>query len=280
MEISGVKCFIGVMALTLLLFLLRSRPAPRDHYPNENVHTEENNSKEDVEYNPPFILDYNTATIPVIKTNYRGPGDWMEHHLNFNNLTQKGGIHLLFFGDSITYYWKNEGKRIWEIFYSKKKAENYGIGGDKTQNLLWRLQNGNLDFRPNDQPQVAVVLIGTNNAKSNSPHETAEGIIAIIKELRLRIPKCQVILLGIFPREDLRTGIGLNEKNLKTNSLIQKDIVITKDPMIHFMDINQNFLNEDGAIKIGVMHDKLHLTEDGYSIWATAMEPLITTLLE
>ena len=122
-------------------------------------------------------------------------GSWMEMHKSFLVHAKKGHIDLLFLGDSITQGW-NENS-VWQRFYGPRHAANFGIGGDRTQHVLWRIQNGELD---GIEPKVTVLMIGTNNLHDDTPDEIAQGIKTIVAELRKRLPKTKVLLLGVFPR--------------------------------------------------------------------------------
>ena len=115
-------------------------------------------------------------------------------HEQFLDQARKGNIDLLFLGDSITQGWHNN--EVWKRFYGPRHAANFGIGGDRTQHVLWRIENGEID---GIHPRVAVLMIGTNNAGSNSADEIAAGVTAIVQELRKRLPETKVLLLGVFP---------------------------------------------------------------------------------
>ena len=182
---------------------------------------------------------------------------------------------LLFIGDSITQGWEGAGaKEIWEKYYGNRKAVNLGIGGDRTQHVLYRLQNGNLD---GIKPKVAVVMIGTNNSngEDNTPGQIADGIRAIVKELRARQPQMKVLLLGIFPRsENFSPQRG---KLTQINQLIHK---LDDGKNVHYLDIGHRFMEEDGTLAAEVMYDYLHFTPKGYQIWAEAIEPKLAELLK
>ena len=158
----------------------------------------------------------------------------------FNQRVARGNVDLLLIGDSITHGWEGRGKKVWAKFYGKRNAVNLGIGGDRTQHVIWRLDNGNVK---NISPKAAVIMIGTNNSGSNSPQEIADGLAAITKQLREKLPKTKVLLLGVFPRgankDDARRKV-----NEKANAIFKK-LADGKD--VHYLDIGDKFLKPDGT---------------------------------
>ncbi len=181
---------------------------------------------------------------------------------------------LLFIGDSITQGWEGNGaKEVWQKYYGHRKAVNIGIGGDRTQHVLYRLQNGNLE---GVKPKAAVVMIGTNNSngEDNSPQQIAEGVKTIVKELRTREPQMKILLLGIFPRgENMNPQRG---KIAQVNQVIQK---LDDGQHVFYLDIGHKFLEDDGTLSATIMPDYLHLTPKGYEIWAAAIEEKLASLL-
>src|SRR5947207_538308 len=123
--------------------------------------------------------------------------NWTKRHEGFVEIAKKGGVDFLLLGDSITDGWRGKGKGVYAEHFEPLKAANFGIGGDRTQHVLWRLQNGELD---GIKPKLAVLMIGTNNLGGNSDEEIVDGIKAIIKELHGKSPSTKLLLLGIFPR--------------------------------------------------------------------------------
>jgi lysophospholipase L1-like esterase len=181
---------------------------------------------------------------------------------------------LLFIGDSITQGWEGGGaKEVWAKHYAKRKAVNLGIGGDRTQHVLWRLINAPLD---GVKPKAAVVMIGTNNSNSedNTPGQIVEGIAAIVAKLRERLPNTKILLLGIFPRSENFTA--QRGKLTQINQVIAK---LDDGKNVHFLDIGHRFLNNDGVLPAEIMPDYLHLSTKGYEIWADAIEPKLAELL-
>ena len=173
-----------------------------------------------------------------------------------------GNIDVAVVGDSITARWR--GGELWAKHWGSYRAVNMGIGGDRTQNVLWRLQNGGLDGY---KAKLFVVMIGTNNLfdKTTEPPDVAAGIKAILELIQSKQPQAKVLLLGIFPR-GAKPNPG-REKIAATNELISK----YKGGAVHYMDISAKFLEADGTISKEVMHDSLHLAPKGYDIWAEAI---------
>ena len=207
----------------------------------------------------------NPATKPVPRD-----ANWLKRHEGFVALAKKGGVDVLFLGDSITDAWRtyNEktqrgGLRVWQKHFEPLKAANFGIGGDRTQHVLWRIQNGELD---GIQPKVVVLMIGTNNSGSDSAEQIAAGIEAIVQEIRKRSPSTKILLLAIFPRGEKPNP--QRDKITQVNALIAK---LDDGKTVRFLDIGKRFLRDDGTIPPEIMYDYLHLTEKGYEIWAEAI---------
>jgi lysophospholipase L1-like esterase len=205
-------------------------------------------------------------------------GGWLKRHEGFVAEAKKGGIEVLFIGDSITDAWRSgKQKAIWDERFAPLKAANFGISGDRTQHLLWRLQNGELD---GIAPKVAVLMIGTNNIGQKDPETMASafaGIRAVVAEIHKRSPKTKVLLQAVFPRSEkpdhpLRAvikEINFNLKNLDDGGKTVK-----------FIDFGAKFLQPDNTISKEIMPDFLHLSEKGYRIWADEIKEPLAELLK
>ncbi len=197
---------------------------------------------------------------------------WMKRHESMNERVKQGNVDLVFIGDSITQGWEGRGKNVWAKFYGDRNAVNLGIGGDRTQHVIWRLDNGNLE---GISPKVAVIMIGTNNSGSNSPEQIAEGVTAIVRQLQQKTPDTEILLLGTFPR-----GADPSDKkrqvNEKSNEIVAK---LAADDNVHYLDIGDKFLSDDGKLSKEIMPDLLHLSEQGYTIWAESIEPTVKKLM-
>lgn len=199
-------------------------------------------------------------------------GGWMERHKGMNERVAQGNVDLVFIGDSITQGWEGNGKEVWKEFYGDRNAVNLGIGGDRTQHVMWRLDNGNLE---GIEPKLAVIMIGTNNSNSNKPEEIADGIEMIVEQLKEKTPETKILLLGIFPR-GAAPDDRLRQVNEKTNEIVSK---LADGEQVHYLDIGEKFLEDDGTLSREVMPDLLHLNEKSYRIWAESIEPKVAELM-
>lgn len=165
----------------------------------------------------------------------------------------KGEVDLVFIGDSITQGWEGKGRSTWDYYYGNRRALNLGIGGDRTQHVLWRMDHGNLD---GITPKLAVVMIGTNNSGDdrNSAVEIIDGIQVVVRQLRHKLPETQILLLGIFPR-----GREVNDQRgriTQVNQVIRR--MADRDDHVSWMDIGHHFLDDQGHIPSTIMPDGLH----------------------
>jgi lysophospholipase L1-like esterase len=220
-------------------------------------------------YSAGEAIPLNSAIIPQPHSHVT----WLERFERFNRQVKKGDVDLVFIGDSITHAWEITGREVWNEFYGKRKALNLGIERDSTQNVLWRLDHGNID---GISPKLAVLLIGTNNAGHNTPQEIAEGVKAIVQKLRTKLPATRVLVLSIFPQgEDPQNP--RRQVTAKANQLISK---LEDCKRVYYLDIGNKFLQSDGTISRAIMPNFLHLSAAGYRIWAQSMDFAIATLLE
>ena len=211
----------------------------------------------------------------------------MKRHESFNVISKEGKAPLVFLGDSITQGWSGKGKAAWEKYFAPLGAANFGIGGDRTEHVLWRLQNGNYDGL---KPKLTVLMIGTNNTGHQgrpqkelndaiyncTAEQTAEGVAAIVKLLREKQPQMKILLLGIFPR-GATVEDAMRKQNVATNAIISK---LADGQTVHFLDIGDTFLQPDGMLPKEIMPDLLHLNEAGYEKWSQAILPKVTELLK
>lgn len=212
------------------------------------------------------------ATTPVDRNN---SGWWRTRHEAKVKEAEKGGYDLVFIGDSITQGWEGSGKKVWKKYYAHRSALNLGYSADRTEHVLWRLQNGELE---NVDPKLFVVMIGTNNTgqRQDAPEDTAEGVRLILDLLRKRNPAAKVLLLAVFPCDEQADGW-----RRKTNDEVNKLIKPMAAGMgVGWLDLSEVFLDENGVLPKSVMPDRLHPKRKGYGMWAAAMEPTIKELLK
>ena len=217
---------------------------------------------------PVQALSQNTALIPEP---FRP-----ERHAEFLEIARQGDIDCLLMGDSITDWWRRAGLAVYEENFGSLKCANFGIAADRTQGVLWRFANGELDGY---SPRLMMLMIGTNNLRfrgpPNTPEEVSMGIAAIVTRFRAKFPAAKVLLLGIFPR-GAEASDPLREPIRRVNEIIAG---LDDGEYVHFMDIGDRFLEPDGSISVEVMADALHPTELGYEIWADAMMPRFREML-
>ena len=228
-------------------------------------------------------VTYDNVSIPLWRTTY---GDrqitarpeprwhkepWLKRHNAFNERIRQGNVDLLMIGDSITHWWDRAGKKIWDHYYAKRNAVNLAISGDRTEHVLWRLENGNID---GISPKVAVLMIGTNNHMSSPPEVTAWDIRLMVQKLRKRLPQTKVLVLGIFPRGG-NDDDGARQINMKVNRLIEN---IGDGEWVHYANIGHAFLN-GRRMRGELIPDGSHPNDKGYAAWAAAMEPILAKLL-
>lgn len=216
------------------------------------------------------------AITPEVQTADWAKDWWMpRHEAKLAELEEFERVDLLMIGDSITHGWESGGKNVWDEYYSDRNAFNIGFSGDRTEQVIWRLQHGEVE---GIQPKLAVIMIGTNNTghRKDPPAEIAAGVGGILDELKERLPETKVLLLAIFPRgETAQDGLRLN--NDAANELLAK---FADNERVFFLDIGHKFLDDEGKLPKSIMPDLLHPNEAGYQIWAESMEASIVKLME
>lgn len=195
---------------------------------------------------------------------------WMPRHEE--KLAEEGreSAEILLIGDSITHGWENTGKDTWETYFGEYSTYNIGYSGDRTENVLWRFEHGEID---EIDPEAAVVMIGTNNTghRQDPPECTAKGVELIVDQIKQKLPDTQILLLAIFPRDATPKG-ELRQLNAEINERIKE---LDKKENVTFLNMNNAFLDDDGNLTEDIMPDLLHPNEEGYRIWAEVMKPVI-----
>ncbi len=212
----------------------------------------------------------NTAIVPVPRT---GSITNRQAQVLQRAKDAPGDYDIEFIGDSITQGWENPGKNVWQEFYGQRKVINFGVSGDRTQHVLWRFENGQLE---GIKAKAAVVMIGTNNSnkEDNTEDDILAGVTAIVQQIRQRQPDTKILLLAIFPRG--KTFSTQRGKILQVNEALAR---LDDGKHIFFLDLGPQFIENDGSIAPGMMRDALHPGEAGYKVWASAMEPKLKELL-
>lgn len=220
-------------------------------------------------------LAENSAIVPVSR---QQPTNWVARHEGFVTQAKAGKFDLVFIGDSITDGWRTRGKEVWNKDYAPRHALNLGISGDRTQHVLWRLDHGEVDGL---KPKAVVLMIGTNNTGNekdgsprNSTAEVIEGVTAVVKDIRTRLPQSKLLLLAIFPRGAVDAPQRAQIREI--NAALAK---LDDGKMIKFLDIGKVFLDPDGSIPKTIMPDLLHPNAAGYQRWADAMDPTLAGML-
>lgn len=199
---------------------------------------------------------------------------WMPRHEEKLEEEGREDAKLLLIGNSITHGWETDGKEVWGNYFQDIPTHNIGFSGDRTENVLWRFENGALDGL---EPELAVLMIGTNNTghRQDDPACTTKGIETILDELEQRLPDTHILLLAIFPRGETPDD-ALRQLNHEINSHIKQ---FNKRDGVTFLNINDTFLDDDGILSKEIMPDHLHPNGYGYQLWAEAMESKIRKLL-
>jgi len=212
-------------------------------------------------------------------------GAFLEKHTAFLARAKSGPIGLLFLGDSITERWRI-APHIWQAYYGQYQPANFGIGGDRTQNVIWRIEHGELD---GIAPKVLVLMLGTNNSYTYTAAEIAAADRKIVAMIRARLPATRILLLAVFPRgpRDPKGGpinaaaIDDAARRMVTIQALNADLAKLDDGnSVRFLDINAVFLGQDGHIPPTLMPDQLHPGPAGYQLWADAMQPLLTAMMQ
>ncbi|MDP3736981.1 MAG: GDSL-type esterase/lipase family protein [Hyphomonadaceae bacterium] len=214
---------------------------------------------------PPPLPSATTPTPPRTET----------RHQEFLAVARAGNIDLLFVGDSITDWWRQDqrGKPEWDKAWAPLKAANFGIAGDTTQGVLWRMQNGELD---GFKAKTIVLMLGTNNLRRNEIADIAAGDAAIVAEFRKRQPQAKVLILGVFPRGAAATN-DFRPMIKELNGHLAK---LADNKQIFYLDIGDKFLAADGTLPADIMPDGLHPNLKGYEIWSAATVDKVKELMK
>lgn len=206
---------------------------------------------------------------------YKGwDSGWSDYHQKLLDRTARGGVDIMFLGDSLTSLWDKEGKAEWDSRFAPLKAANYGIGGDSTRQILWRLENGELD---NLNPKLVVLMIGTNNLyndhNSGTDAEIVEAVAKIIGLVAAKSPSSRVLLLGVLPRQN----DYFTDRIAALNTALSAYATANQIPFANFYD---KFLGADVINPALFKADRVHLSPAGYAVLGAELAPAVTALLK
>lgn len=229
----------------------------------------------------------NTAVLPSAGFECRGEAagwgkgkDWWSQFEDINQIGKRRTVDLVLLGNSITQGWGGEGRSVWsavpdlwDSLFKPLNAANFGISGDRTQHIIWRVENGNFNQA---RPKVVVLEIGVNNFPYHTASEIVAGIKAITRSIRKVVPESSILLLGPLP-----TGLSKNDparkKYLEVHKLIRE---MHNGSTINYLPLDKFFVNSDGSlISTLFTPDGIHLTAEGYRKWAEAMMPEIRKMM-
>jgi lysophospholipase L1-like esterase len=215
------------------------------------------------------------ASPRTVEFEWMSLSNWRERHARLVDIAERGEVDLIFLGDSITEGWTwGETSTIFKAAFGKYKTANFGIGGDQTQHVLWRLQNGETGKL---SPKLTVLLIGTNNFghSGHSPEQVSEGVQAIIYIINKHWPASKILLLGVFPYGE-KAGNPSRTRVAQTNQLLA---ALNNDQNIYYYDFGSLFIDERGNIPSALMADFLHPTPRGYRMLAEKLGPVVDQLM-
>jgi beta-glucosidase len=195
-------------------------------------------------------------------------------HEGFVERAKAGNIDLLLHGDSITDWWvqNDDNRRMFEKYFGAIRTANFAIAGDTTQGVLWGLHNGE---GQGFQPRAVMLMIGTNNTGQNTGPEIAEGVGAVVLEMRRDFPDAKILLLAIFPRSV--PGDPVRDKIVEANRIISR---LDDQRHVFYLDIGSKFLDEQGVfLPDSFRADNLHPQAKGYDIWGEAVQAKLAQLL-
>ena len=255
------------MGLSCAAPFVRADDAPKANVPKTDV--------------PPVVKpapQKDEPTVPSIK-GAPGPNNgFVKRHEQFlkdkADLLAKGPIQFLLVGDSITDGWRGGGKETFKTAFGAYNPYNIGIGGDRTQHVLWRLENGEVD---GIKPKVAMLMIGTNNLGNPSNDEIAAGVTKCVTTLRAKLPDTKILLLAIFPRAEKPDNVSRTRIKALNETIAKLD---DGGKTIKFLDIGDKFLDADGTLPKSIMPDFLHPNAKGYGIWADAVKPTLDEMMK
>lgn len=217
------------------------------------------------------------VAAPKIGRDGRLDPRFQQRHRENLERAASGGIGVLFLGDSITEGWFWAGNReIWDEHLAVRAPANFGIGGDRTEHLLWRIENGELD---GIHPRAVVLLIGTNNIGAPA-EEIRAGVLEVARRVREKLPETHLLLLGIFPRGADPADPAIAAMRAKIEIVNRALAALDDGDRTRYLDLAPRLAAPDGTLSPAIFPDALHLSAEGYRIWAAAIEPLLAGIME
>jgi len=235
------------------------------------------------QHDPSVVADArSSAPAPDQPSPKLGPDGKIENHFkemheSFIRRGQEAPIGILFIGDSITEGWHwDDNPDIFKAHFAQYMPANFGISGDQTQHVLWRIANGELD---NIHPKLIVLMIGTNNI-GYPQEEILAADQAIVRAIRQKLPDTKILLLGIFPRGSDPNDPSVASMRSKIKFVNAGLAALDDGQTVHYLDIGEKFLNPDGVLPKNIMPDALHPNHQGYEIWADAIQPSVDEMMK
>ena len=222
---------------------------------------------------PPPIVSPAPSPVPAAGPWIAAPRPWSAdawrgQHDAFVARARQGGVDVLFLGDSIVAFFVTRGSAVWQREIAPLgTVVDFGIEGDRTQFVLWRARNGELD---GTNARVVVLMIGTNNLAGATPENVARGVAAILDTVREKLPNAIVVLNAILPR-----GTPDDPLRAKLADVNARLAALADGRHVRWLDASGGFVDAQGAIDPALMPDRLHPSPAGYEVWAAALRPVL-----
>jgi lysophospholipase L1-like esterase len=199
---------------------------------------------------------------------------WMDRHEAYAARAKRGDIDIIFLGDSLTYAWNVDGHAVWERDFAPMGAESFGIGGDRTEDVIWRVEHGELD---GSGARVVVLEIGTNDLGTGSTADaTADGVEACVRAIRARLPEAAVLVLSVLPRGEGGAATPIRRAIAGVNARLAK---LDDGKHVRYLDVTGAFTAFDGSVRPELYHpDLIHLSPQGYQAWSDVIRPALARL--
>lgn len=204
----------------------------------------------------------------------RAVAHWLEQHEAYAERARRGGIDLLFLGDSLTYAWNFDGREIWATDFVPLGGVTFGIGGDRTGDVLWRVEHGEVE---GSGAATVVLEVGTNDLAVGAGAEaTADGVEACVRAIQAKVPRATVVVMGIFPRGMGDGTMPMRRLIAGVNARLAK---LDDRKRVRFLDLTPGFLDSAGAVRPELYHpDLIHLSAAGYRVWSDGLRPLLARI--